>query len=239
MKNPEMETNLSVDCVLIGFDGDHLCTLLVRQLGADNEGSESEFKLPGSLLFKNEELDDAAKRVISELTGLRNLEVHQFQTFGSPSRIINEKDRKWLSHFYGINSAPDRVVTVAYTTLLKIERKHLQLSDAYEACWVPVPDVPCLAFDHNKILKSALQYVRTQASVNNDFLFHLLPRKFTALQLRKLFQEVFNRDYDLRNFHKLIARMEHVIPLDEYETGVAHRAARYYKYGKRNKNKND
>lgn len=228
-----MDPHLSVDCVLVGFDGENLCVLLVRQIGAEVKPGEVEFKLPGSLLYKSEELDDAARRVITELTGLKNISVHQFKTFGSPDRIKDPKDKKWLSHFYSISDDVDRITTVAYTTLIKIGPRNVRLSDKYEACWVPVGEVQRLAFDHNRILKAALQYIRDMVSLKVDTLFSLLPRKFTAAQLRRLFEVVYNHDFDIRNFHKKIAKMEYVIPLDEKEENVAHRAARYYKFDKR------
>jgi ADP-ribose pyrophosphatase YjhB (NUDIX family) len=203
------DPHFSVDCVLIGFDGEHLCVLLVRRTD-ETSAIEAAYKLPGSLLYTGEELDDAAARVVEEMTGLKNVSLHQFQTFGSPNRMKDPKDVKWLTHFYSLEKQVDRVVTVAYTTLLKIQRKHRKLSNRYEACWIPIERVGSLAFDHNKILRVALQYIRNVASLRTDVLFHLL--------------------YDVRNFHKYVAKMPFVVPLEEYEQGVAHRAARYYKF---------
>jgi ADP-ribose pyrophosphatase YjhB (NUDIX family) len=222
------DPHFSVDCVLIGFDGERLCVLLVRR--TDDGTDEVAYKLPGSLLYTGEELDDAAARVVEEMTGLKNVSLHQFRAFGSPNRLKDPKDVKWLTHFYSLEKQVDRVVTVAYTTLLKIQRKHRKLSNRYEACWIPIERVGSLAFDHNKILRVALQYIRNVASLRTDVLFHLLPAKFTLAQLRTLYQVVFNREYDVRNFHKYVAKMPFVVPLEEYEQGVAHRAARYYKF---------
>lgn len=225
-----MDSHFSVDCVLVGFDGEHLCVLLVRQIGAELQQGEIEFKLPGSLLFRNEEFDHAASRVVTELTGLKNVPLHQFHTFGSPNRIHEPKDLKWMTDYYSLHTSVERVISVAYTSLLKIERRHLRLSEKYEACWVPVNEVGNLAFDHNDILNAALLYIRNQASIQVDIVFRLLPRKFTAAQLRCLFQVIYNQEFDIRNFHKRIAKMDYVVPLDEKETNVAHRAARYYKF---------
>jgi ADP-ribose pyrophosphatase YjhB (NUDIX family) len=224
------DPHVSVDCVLIGFDGNQLCVLLVRRTDNEDSTAEVAYKLPGSLLYIGEELDDAAARVVEEMTGLKNVSLHQFQTFGSPNRMKDPKDVKWLTHFYSLETQVDRVVTVAYTTLLKIQRKHRKLSNRYEACWIPVESVGNLAFDHNKILRVALQYIRNMAALRTDALFRLLPTKFTLAQLRTLYQVVFNRTYDIRNFHKSVAKMPYVVPLEEREEGVAHRAARYYKF---------
>jgi ADP-ribose pyrophosphatase YjhB (NUDIX family) len=223
------DPHFSVDCVLIGFDGEHLCVLLVRRTD-ETSAIEAAYKLPGSLLYTGEELDDAAARVVEEMTGLKNVSLHQFQTFGSPNRMKDPKDVAWLTHFYSLETQVDRVVTVAYTTLLKIQRKHRKLSNRYEACWIPVESVGTLAFDHNKILRVALRYIRDMAGLRTDILFPLLPAKFTLAQLRTLYQVIFNRSFDVRNFHRSVAKMPYVVPLDEYEKDVAHRAARYYKF---------
>ena len=83
----------------------------------------------------------------------------------------------------------------------------------------------------------ALTYIRQVVEFNPSMLFDLLPRKFTASQLRILFELVYDKPVDVRNFHKKIALMEYVVPLEEKQQGVAHRAARYYKFDKKVYNK--
>lgn len=94
-----------------------------------------------------------------------------------------------------------------------------------------------MAFDHNLIINEALTYIRQVVEFNPSMLFDLLPRKFTASQLRILFELVYDKPVDVRNFHKKIALMEYVVPLEEKQQGVAHRAARYYKFDKKVYNK--
>ena len=98
-------------------------------------------------------------------------------------------------------------------------------------------DVKTLAFDHNLIIKEALAYMRRFVEFDPSMLFGLLPRKFTALQLRVLFELVYDKQFDVRNFHRKIAVMEYVVPLEERQKGVPHRAARYYKFDKKACNK--
>ena len=109
--------------------------------------------------------------------------------------------------------------------------------DDHQACWIALKDVMTLAFDHNLIIKEAMTYIRQFAEFNPSMLFELLPRKFTAAQLRTLFELVYDKTVDVRNFHKKIAMMEYVVPLEEKQQGVAHRAARYYKFDKKIYNK--
>ena len=226
MVNP----HVSVDCVLIGFDGEQLCVLVIRQLDAIHEEGLNNYKLPGSLIYEDEDLDDAEKRVLKELTGLKSVKMIQFRAFGSKDRTRNPKDVRWLERFHSLNEKIDRIVTIAYLTLLKIDRKYTQLSHQYEACWMPVKEVKELAFDHKQIVEEALAYIRQYVENTPSSLFTLLPRKFTASQLRALYEVIYDREFDVRNFHKKIALMDYVVPLEEKERGVAHRAARYYRF---------
>ena len=138
----------------------------------------------------------------------------------------------WLERFHRLDKKIDRIVTIAYLTLVKLDRKFEKLSSKYDASWIPVQEVDSLAFDHLQILKDALSFIRHYVELNPSALFDLLPKKFTACQLRTLFQLIYNKEFDVRNFHKKLIQMTYVIPLDEKETGVSHRAARYYKFDK-------
>lgn len=221
---------ISVDCVLIGFDGTQLNVLLVNQVGSERKMGEIDCKLPGSLIYEEEDLDDSAKRVLTELTGLKSVPMIQFKAFGSVERTHNPKDTRWLERFHSLDCKINRIVTVAYLALLKLDRKYNRLSERFEAKWVPVKEIGELAFDHNQIVQEALEHIKNYASIEPDILFSLLPRKFTAAQLRLLFELIYNRKFDVRNFHKKIAKMEYVIPLEEREESVAHRAARYFRF---------
>lgn len=131
----------------------------------------------------------------------------------------------------------ERIVTIAYLSLVKIGRALNRGLDDYQACWVAMPDIKDLAFDHNLIIKEAMLYIRQYVEVNPSSLFDLLPRKFTASQLRTLYELVYGKQFDVRNFHKKIAMMEYIVPMEEKQQGVAHRAARYYRFDKKIYNK--
>ena len=228
MYNAEHNINLhvSVDCVLIGFDGESFRVLLVKQLGENNENKFTNMKLPGSLIYDDEDLDESARRVLNELTGLKNVKMIQFKAYGSKDRTRNPNDVLWLERFHQLNGGKiDRIVTIAYLSLVKIDKRFEKLSSKYEARWMPVDDITNLAFD-------ALEYIRQYVKLNPIILFDLLPKKFTISQLRTLYEIVYNKKIDVRNFQKKIVQMKYVIPLDEKEIGVSHRAARYYKFDK-------
>jgi ADP-ribose pyrophosphatase YjhB (NUDIX family) len=244
-KNPAFNPYVSVDCVLFGYDGESLKVLLVRQCEASADDADSApptpasesaatepsvWKLPGSIIYQEEGLDEAAQRVLYELTGLNNIPLHQFRAFGETDRTSNPRDVRWLRRFHKLNARFERIVTVAYFALVKINRRFTPLSSGYEACWTPLDRLGFLAFDHNRIVESAREFLYRHAENHPDILFNILPRKFTVAELRKLFEVFYGHTYDVRNFHKKIARMPYLFPLDEKEEGVAHRAARYYRF---------
>jgi hypothetical protein len=234
-ETPLAVNHISVDCVVVGFDGEHLCILLVERNGVEKGEEFHDMKLPGSLIYLDENLDQAAQRVLQELTGLKNVSMMQFKAFGSKDRTKDPKDIHWLER--AMQSKVERIVTVAYLAMVKIDRKLNSGLKDYHAKWVPIHEIKALAFDHNIIITDALQFVRRYVSYNNALLFELLPRKFTAAQLRALFEVIYGKEYDVRNFHKKIAQMNYVVPLEEKEQGVAHRAARYYTFNKKLYNK--
>ena len=227
--------HISVDCVVIGFDGEQLKVLLIRRAGEEHGEIFHDMKLPGSLIYMDEDLDGAARRVLLELTGLKNVHLTQFKAFGSKDRTKDPKDVHWLEH--AMRMKVERIVTVAYLSLVKIDRALNRGLEEHQAEWVALPDIKALAFDHNLIIREAMTFIRQYVDANPSALFDLLPRKFTALQLRRLYELVYGKPMDVRNFHKKIALMGYVTPLDEKEQGVAHRAARYYRFDKKIYNK--
>lgn len=224
-----------MDCVVIGFDGVQLKVLLVKRMGEEEGEVFHDMKLPGSLIYMDEDLDEAAQRVLHELTGLKNVNLVQFKAFGSKNRTKNPKDVHWLERAQ--RAKVERIVTIAYLSLVKIDRALNRNLDECQASWVAMEDIADLAFDHNLIIKEALSYIRQYVEINPSALFELLPRKFTAAQLRVLYELVYEKRIDVRNFHKKMAQMEYVVPLDEKQEGVSHRAARFYRFEKKVYNK--
>lgn len=223
--------HVSIDCVVLGFDGIHLNALLLKRTGVEKGASFNDLKLPGNLIFANEDLDDAAQRVMSELFSTNAIYLKQFKSFGSPHRTVSPRDVMWLEKATQLKIG--RIITVAYLSMIRIDDKMKFKSDNVQAVWTPLPSIKELAFDHVEILREAIEEVRRMVSSFPALVFNLLPKKFTAAQMRTLFEEVYGEKMDVRNFHKKMIRMEYVIPLNEYEQGVSHRAARYYKFDKK------
>ncbi len=201
---------LTVDCVVFGLDEEDLKVLLVQR---GLEPFKGEWALPGGFVRVDESLEDAARRELQEETGLSNVFLEQLYTFGDPGRDPRE-----------------RVVTVAYYALVKLQDHRVKAAtDAREAAWYPVKSAPKLAFDHARILKTAVE--RLEGKVRYQPIgFELLPPKFTLTQLQRLYEVILERELDKRNFRKKILAMDLLEELDEVEQDVSHRAARLYRF---------
>lgn len=208
---------LTVDCVVFGLDEEDLKILLIQR---DLPPFEGKWALPGGFVRMDETLEEAARRELQEETGIENVYLEQLYTIGELNRDPRE-----------------RVVTVAYYALVKLSDHRVQAAtDARNAAWFAVDDVRSLAFDHERILDMARERLRGKIRYQ-PIGFELLPPKFTLRQIQHLYEVVLDRSLDKRNFRKKILSMEILVELDEVETDVAHRAARLYKFDRRNYNR--
>lgn len=222
---------LSVDCVVFGYDDDGLKVLLIQQRSySDAQGNEMspQSALPGDLILEDEGLDQAAARVLFELTNLKGIYLKQFHAFGNPNRVREQKDREWLRTF---RKDPDqRVITVAYFALVSLhDFTPAPSSFAGSVHWIHIDDIGPLAFDHNHVFQTAVDALREQLE-SQRISFELLPKKFTLSQLQDVHEIVLRKKFDKRNFRKNIRRMSHVVPLDEKQTGVLHKPAQLFTY---------
>ena len=204
---------LAVDCAVFGLDESLKVLLIERGL----DPFKGSWALPGGFVEMDESLDQAARRELEEETSLKNVFLEQLYTFSQPDR-----------------DPRDRVVSVGYFALVRLSDHRLQAAtDAIDAKWFDVQKLPKLAFDHAKILKMAKE--RLQGKVRYQPIgFELLPQKFTLRQLQQLYEVVLERELDKRNFRKKILSMGILKELEEMESGVAHRAARLYRFNKTN-----
>ena len=203
---------VTVDIVIFTIRDEQLKLLLIRRACKPYMG---KWALPGGFVNINEDLDTAARRELKEETGVSGVYLEQLYTFGAPKRDPRE-----------------RVITVAYYTLIPSDKIQLQAAtDAEAVGWFGMDELPKLAFDHDRILQTA--YERLQGKIRYQPIgFELLPQKFTLRQLQQMYEKILDRKLDKRNFRKKILKMGIIQELDEIETDVAHRAARLYKFNK-------
>ena len=222
--------HLSVDCVLFGYDDDGLKVLLINQKedGYHNISGRPMSQLPGDLILMEEGLDEAAERVLYELTQIKGVYLKQFQAYGDPNRVKDNKDRAWLR---SVRTQPDqRVITVGYFGLVSLHDYNPQpASFAGGVNWADIHEVGPLAFDHNTILSGAIEALQTQLE-SHHISFELLPKKFTLSQLQALYETVLDKKFDKRNFRKNVKKMSHVVPLDEKQQGVTHKPAQLFSF---------
>ena len=220
--------DVSVDCVLFGFDKKKLKVLLIEQkhAGSNKKLPRIQTALPGDLVKEKESLDQCAKRVLKELTSLKGIYLKQFHTFGDPKRVQDLKDQEWLRLF---RANPERrVITVGYYSLVKMDEFEPKASSfAGKTKWVDVYSIPQLAFDHNEIVHKALLMLRHELMADHIG-FELLPEKFTLSQLQKLYEIILDKKLDKRNFRKNILRTETVTALEEKQQGVLHKPAQLF-----------
>lgn len=223
--------HISVDCVVFGMDSEGLKVLLInRDKKTQKSFNPRKYKLPGDLIIKGEILSRAANRVLREFTGLKNIYLEQFGVFDHPSRLETSDDLIWLENTTGLKI--NRVITIAYYSLIQLEEsKRTSLSVNYNARWFPVKELPEMIFDHKHILFSGLQKLR-KGLLTDPLCFELLPEKFTLNQLQYVYENILDINLDNRNFRKKVNRLEYVIPLNEKQTGVSHKPARYYMFDK-------
>lgn len=201
---------ITIDCVIFGFDKGSLEVLLVQH----GEGiSKGKWGLPGGWINKKESTDDAASRLLNELTGLDKIYLEQLKAFGDPDRFPLR-----------------RVITIGYYALVKREDYNIKAGfTAADAKWYKINSIPELIYDHNKILTYSLEHLRNrvrQAPIG----FNLLPEKFTLLQLMLLYEEILGIEMDKSNFRRKILHMKLLVSLDEKEQDVSHRAAKLYQF---------
>ena len=210
----KFESEFSIDCVIFGFEAGELKILLIER---NDEPFKDWLALPGNLVENDEGIEEAAERILHELTGLDDLHMEQFHTFGDVHR-----------HPRG------RIITVAYYALIRIDsQKELKPGQfAKKALWHTVTDLPKLAFDHTEIFKTGFNKLRRRLSYQ-PIAYELLPEKFTLTQLQQLYEAILNKKLDKRNFRKKMLSYGFLKELDEKQKNVSFRAAKLYKFDRR------
>eukprot|EP01037_Dinobryon_pediforme_P018304 gene18304-18566_t len=170
----------------------------------------------GGFVENNESSDQAANRILKQLTGIEGVYLEQLHTFTDPNRDPIE-----------------RTISVAYFALIDIHKYETQLSDDYHAEWFQLKRVPKLVFDHYEMVEAAKRRVRYKAALH-PILFELLPSKFTIPQLQILYESVFNTTIDKRNFSKRVLATGLLIKLAEKDKAGSKRGAYYYQLNMQN-----
>lgn len=211
--NTEDKVLLAVDCIIFGFDEEELKILLIKR---DFEPEKGKWSLMGGFLHKDETLDIAASRVLDNLTGIQNIYMEQLYSFSKVDR-----------------DPVERTISVAYYALINIKEHKEELIEQYSAKWFSLKDFPKLIFDHNRMVDHAISRLRYRAATK-PIGFELLPQKFTMRQLQKLYEAIWDRELDKRNFTSKFQALGILRKLDEKETGSSKKGSYLYTFDKNN-----
>lgn len=181
---------VTTDCVILTFHEDRLKILLIRR---GIEPFKGHWALPGGFLKMDESAEECARRELREETGVTGSRIKQFHTFSAPGRDPRE-----------------RVITIAFYALTKWQ-KATGADDAEFADWIDVKALPPLAFDHEEIIRRAMEAIRRDIFFE-PVGFDLLNETFSMPELQKVYEAILGREFDRRNFAK---KMKHLDILEE------------------------
>jgi ADP-ribose pyrophosphatase YjhB (NUDIX family) len=203
---------VAVDCIIFGFDEGELKLLIHKRKFEPFLGDWSLF---GGFLEEEEGLTHAANTILFELTGLKDIYMEELQTYGDMGR-----------------DPAGRVLSVAYYALIPAHRYSEDYSRQYGATWVSLNELPDLIMDHGAMVESALRRLRRRTA-SQPIGFELLPKEFTIPQLQSLYEAIYQRQLDKRNFRKKILSMDVLVKLEEKDMSSSRKGAFLYRFDKK------
>jgi ADP-ribose pyrophosphatase YjhB (NUDIX family) len=224
--------NVSIDNVIFGYHGKELKVLLQQPFGA------GKWTVTGGYIRRTESIEEAAARIATARTGLKNLFLLQFRAFGNPRRTAdNGFTAAQLSGLTRTEVRPDAwifdyFVSVAFYTLTEFSKVEVTKSPLEADCaWWPVGDLPPMLFDHELIVREALAAMRIHIA-HFPIGYQLLETKFTMPEIRSLYETILGRSLDDRNFSKKLMATGILIKLGETRRIGAHRSPYLYQFNK-------
>ena len=202
---------VSVDCIILGFQDKEINVLIVKRKFNPLKGKRS---LMGGFVQKHESLNEAVARVVAGYTGVENVYMEQVGAYGEVNR-----------------DPGGRVVSVVYYALIDMHQFDEQLKERHNTEWVNIKNVGPLILDHRQFLDDSLRHLRRR-SATHPVGFNLLPEQFTLPQLQSLYEAIYAREMDKRNFRKKILEMGILEKLDKKDKSSSKRGAFYYKFNK-------
>lgn len=200
---------ISVTVVLYGFEAGKL-QVYIQKIRSNPYANA--WSLPGKLILPEEGLIEASEGIVMDVIGNKDIYLEQLNAFG-----------KIYRHPLG------RVIDVAFYGLINMEEDIKALRTDKENTWVPIKDVPHLAYDHNDVLLLASQRLKRRL-INRPIGFKLLPQEFTLTELQQLYEEILNRPLDKRNFRKKLTKLGILTAEGHEDTTSPGRKPRLFKF---------
>ncbi|MBS1598857.1 MAG: NUDIX hydrolase [Bacteroidetes bacterium] len=229
--------HVSIDCAIFGYHERQLKILLI------NIKSVEGMCLPGGYIKRTETLTEAAGRIVEERTGIKNLFLQQFKTFGDPGRAtVRGMDEKKLSKIFGVrieknNWIMDQTISIGFYAITDFSQVKPKPDFMSEFCkWYDIDQLPHLLFDHDEMVKEALHTMRLQL-YHYPIGINLLPEKFTLTEIHALYETLLGKKLDIRNFPKKLMFLGVIKKLNEKINIGPHRSPFLYKFDKVKYNK--
>ncbi len=200
---------VAADCIVFGFKNKELHILLTRR---PVEPMAGEWSLMGGFVSENESLEDAAKKVLFDYTQQKGIYMEQVNAYGKIDRDTG-----------------GRVISVAFYALVRLEEFDTSLAQKFDARWINIKELPQLVFDHNQMVEDALTLLRFRVSMQ-PIIFNFFDEKFTLPALQDLYEAIYQREIDKRNFRKKLSSMDILDKLNIKDTLSSKRGAFYYKF---------
>lgn len=222
---------LSIDCTIFGYHENQLKVLLRSWKGVDG------WCLPGGYIDRSESIEEAAHRILNERTGLTNVFLQQYYTFGDLRRLMNPGNEillksSWLYKDARGSWLGDRTISIGYYALIEFSKAVPKPYEFSKDCaWWDIQNLPVLLFDHEQMINKAINTIRTQLKYQPVGL-NLLPNKFTLPELQKLYETILDRTIDRRNFQKKILSLGVLKRLDQRRKIGAHRSPSLFTFDK-------
>lgn len=204
---------VATDCIIFGFDAGTLKLLVFKRRIEPLKGAWS---LIGSFVKLEEDVAGAAARVLEEITGLENVFLEELKSYGAADR-----------------DPGFRCISIAHFALIRINDYDKELVERHGAVWFEIDKLPELVLDHNQMVQDALERLKAKARFQ-PIGFELLPMKFTIPQLQLLYEAIYQKPLDTRNFRKKVLSLNVLVKLEEKDKTTSKRGAFLYKFDDRN-----
>lgn len=222
--------HVSLDCAIFGYHERQLKLLLIKHRLIDG------WCLPGGYIKRTETLVQAANRNVKERTGVDNLFLQQFKTFGDPNRArLNEFDAEKWFEITGVkidrnNWLIDQTISIGFYAITDFSKTELRKDMMIEDCaWFDLDNLPKLEFDHDEMVKEALHTIRIQL-YHYPIGYNMLPEKFTLSEIHALYETLLGKKLDISNFPKKLIALGLLKKLDEKRSIGAHRSPHLYMF---------
>lgn len=211
----EQSILLAVDCIIFGFDGKDLQLLLFKR---KVEPLKGRWSLVGSFVPSHLSVDEGARSILKEYTGLDNIYMDQLKTYGEIERDPGA-----------------RVVSTAYYSLIRLNELEIKSVEDFDAKWFRLEEIPELILDHRQMINDAIDALRLKAK-HEPLGFELLPHYFTLPQLQSLYESIYQERRDSRNFRKKVLSLNILIKTDKKDKQSSKKGAFLYTFEQNNSN---